>query len=370
MSQKTISPAPTAPLVPQTVVRIAPMMDWTDRHQRYFLRLITRRAMVYSEMITADAILHGDRDYLLGFDAEEHPVAVQLGGSDPGKLAQAARIAQDYGYDEINLNVGCPSDRVQSGRFGACLMLEPVLVGECLSAMRAAVDLPVTVKCRIGVDDQDGEETLDRFVAAVSGAGVRTLIVHARKAWLKGLSPKENRDIPPLDYNRVYRLKQDWPDLNIVINGGIENLDQANGHLDRLDGVMIGRAAYQNPYMLSGVDERFYGEDIAPRDRFGVIDDLLPYISDQLAFGEPLHAMTRHILQLFQGQPGARIWRRTLSEKACRPGAGRDVVQEARDLVHQAQIQSSSVFQDLAAAPPPEAIISQSAVEHAAKITS
>ncbi|MBX3508987.1 MAG: tRNA dihydrouridine(20/20a) synthase DusA [Parvibaculum sp.] len=309
------------------------MMDWTDRHDRFFLRLISRRALLYTEMVTTGAVLHGDRQRLLGFDASEHPVAVQLGGSEPAELAEAARIAADFGYDEVNLNVGCPSDRVQSGRFGACLMREPDLVARCVEAMRSAVTIPVTVKCRIGVDEQEPEEALPAMARAVRAAGCETLIVHARKAWLEGLSPKENRDIPPLDYPLVYRLKQSMPDMEIIINGGIATLDEAAAHMAYVDGAMLGRAAYQNPWLLAEVDSRFHGESAAPRSRLEVLEAFLPYVERELARGTHLHAMTRHILGLFQGQPGARAFRRHISENAPRPGAGIEVIREAMQKV-------------------------------------
>ena len=317
----------------RAAIAIAPMMDWTDRHDRFFLRLITRHALLYTEMVTTGAVLHGDRERLLGFDASEHPVAVQLGGSDPAELAEAARIAEGFGYDEVNLNVGCPSDRVQSGRFGACLMREPDLVARCVGAMRGAVSVPVTVKCRIGVDEQEPEEALPAMAQAVREAGCETLIVHARKAWLEGLSPKENRDIPPLDYPLVWRLKQAMPDMEIIINGGIATLDEAADHMAHVDGAMLGRAAYQNPYLLADVDRRFYGDAAAPLSRHEVIEAFLPYVERELARGTHLHAMTRHILGLFQGQPGARAFRRHISENAPRAGAGIEVIREAMQKV-------------------------------------
>ncbi len=313
------------------------MMDWTDRYDRFFLRLISRHALLYTEMVTAKAVLHGNRDHLLQFDEEEHPVAVQLGGSDPDELAQASAIAQTYGYDEINLNVGCPSDRVQSGRFGACLMAEPQLVARCVAAMRGAVSVPVTVKCRIGIDDQDSEAGLTEFVDTVAATGCRQFIVHARKAWLEGLSPKENREIPPLDYDRVYALKSDRSDLEVVINGGIGNLENADRHLTRVDGVMLGRAAYQNPYVLADVDRRYFGDDRTPPTRPEIVEALLPYIERRLQEGTPLNRMTRHILGLFQGEPGARAWRRYLSENAHRKGAGIEIVRRAAQEVELAQ---------------------------------
>ncbi|MDX5366898.1 MAG: tRNA dihydrouridine(20/20a) synthase DusA [Alphaproteobacteria bacterium] len=309
------------------------MMDWTDRHDRFFLRLISRRALLYTEMVTTGAVLHGDCQRLLAFDAAEHPVAVQLGGSEPAELAEAARIAADFGYDEVNLNVGCPSDRVQSGRFGACLMREPDLVARCIEAMRRAVSVPVTVKCRIGVDEQEPEEALPAMARAVREAGCETLIVHARKAWLEGLSPKENRDIPPLDYPLVYRLKQAMPQMEIIVNGGIATLDEAADHMARVDGAMLGRAAYQNPSLLAEADARFYGERAAPLSRHEVLEAFLPYVERELAQGTHLHAMTRHILGLFQGQPGARAFRRHISENAPRAGAGVEVIREAMQKV-------------------------------------
>ncbi len=312
---------------------IAPMMDWTDRHDRYFLRLITRRTRLYTEMVTTGAVIHGDRDHLLGFDVSEHPVALQLGGSDPGDLARAAAIGADRGYDEINLNVGCPSDRVQSGRFGACLMAEPDLVADCVAAMRAAVTIPVTVKHRIGIDRQDSYDELVQFVGTVAAAGCGVFIVHARKAWLQGLSPKQNREVPPLDYAVVHRLKADFPELAFVINGGIQNLDAAGNQLQRVDGVMLGRAAYQNPYLLAQVDRRFFGDSHPVPSRHQVVAELLPYIERHLQSGGKLKHVTRHILGLFQGCPGARAWRRQLSEQAYRDGAGPEVVRDALDRV-------------------------------------
>jgi tRNA-dihydrouridine synthase A len=309
------------------------MMEWTDRHCRYFLRLISRRAFLYTEMVTAEAVLYGNRDRVLGFSAEEHPVGLQLGGSDRGKLAAAAKIGADYGYDEINLNIGCPSDRVQSGRFGACLMAEPDLVAQCVSAMGDAAGLPVTVKCRIGIDDQDAEESLDRFIDGVADVGCRTFIVHARKAWLKGLSPKENRDVPPLDYGRVVRLKARRPDLEIVVNGGIESFEGAETHFGDVDGVMLGRAAYADPYLLAEVDRALFGVKARPPSRLEVFDRFAPYVEAQLANGARLNQMTRHILGLFHGQPRARAFRRHLAENAHLDGAGIDVLLAARRIV-------------------------------------
>jgi tRNA-dihydrouridine synthase A len=309
------------------------MMDWTDRHCRFFHRLLTARALLYTEMITAEAVLHGDRNRLLGFSPEEHPVALQLGGSDPAKLAEAAAIGADYGYDEINLNVGCPSDRVQEGRFGACLMAEPELVATCVSAMQARVTLPVTVKCRIGIDDQDSEDGLERFVSTVAGAGCRTFIVHARKAWLKGLSPKENREVPPLDYGRVWRLKAAHPELAIVINGGLGSLAEAAAHLEQVDGVALGRAAYQTPYLLAEVDTQLFGGAAAPPSRRAVVEALVPYAERHIRAGGRLNNIARHMLGLYHGQPRARAFRRYLSERAPHEGAGIAVLQEALRLV-------------------------------------
>jgi tRNA-dihydrouridine synthase A len=311
------------------------MMDWTDRHCRFFHRLLSARALLYTEMVTADAVLHGDRARLLGFSPEEHPVALQLGGSDPAKLAAAAAIGADWGYDEINLNVGCPSDRVQEGRFGACLMAEPPLVADCVAAMRARVAVPITVKCRIGIDDQDSEADLERFVATVAGAGCRTFIVHARKAWLQGLSPKENRDVPPLDYARVHRLKAAHPELEIVINGGIETLDAAAAHLAHVDGVALGRAAYQNPYLLAEVDRRLLGATGAPPSRRAVLEALLPYADRHLRAGGRLNNIARHILGLYHGRPRARAFRRHLSENAPRDGADIGILERALRLVEE-----------------------------------
>ncbi len=297
---------------------VAPMMDWTDRHCRAFHSVMSRRALLYTEMVTADAILHGDRDRLLGFSAVEHPVALQLGGSEPDKLAWAARIGAGYGYDEINLNVGCPSERVQSGAFGACLMREPNLVADCLSAMRAAVSIPVTVKHRLGVDDDDPRDRLFSFVETLARAGTTTFIVHARKAWLRGLSPKENREVPPLDYDLVAELKQARPELEIILNGGLGDLASARSELARVDGVMLGRAAYQTPAILLGVDPDIFGETapVASADQAALA--YRDYLVERLARGVALHAMTRHMLGLFAGRPGARQWRRILSEQAPR----------------------------------------------------
>ena len=309
------------------------MMEWTDRHCRYFLRLISRRTLLYTEMVTADAVLRGDRERLLQFNPAEHPLALQVGGSDPDRLAEAACIGTELGYDEINLNVGCPSDRVQAGRFGACLMAEPELVAECVSAMGAKARVPVTVKCRIGIDDQDAEESLDRFIDVVASGGCRTFILHARKAWLEGLSAKENRDVPPIDYGRVYRAKARRPDLTIVVNGGVGSLDEARSHLDHVDGVMLGRATYQDPYQLADVDSTFFGSSEAPPSRLDVLDRFMPYVEDELARGTRLNQMTRHILGLFHGQPRARSFRRVLAETAHLEGAGLDVLKAARRII-------------------------------------
>ena len=305
------------------------MMDWTDRHCRVFHRLMSRRARLYTEMLTTGAIIHGDRGRLLGFDPSEHPVALQLGGSDPADLATAAKIGEDFGYDEINLNVGCPSDRVKDGRFGACLMAEPALVAEGVAAMKRAVRIPVTVKCRIGIDDQDPELALDALARGVVAAGADALVVHARKAWLNGLSPKENRDIPPLDYDRVYRLKAALPNVPIIINGGIGSIAEAVRHLGHVDGVMLGRAAYQEPWRLLEVDPQLFGE-AAPYDTMkDVFEAMFPYIEGQLAQGTKLHSMTRHFVGAFHGVPGARAFRRHLAENGVRPGAGVDVLRDA-----------------------------------------
>lgn len=309
------------------------MMDWTDRHCRAFHRVLTKGALLYTEMAVDKAVIFGDRDKLIGFAAAEHPVAIQLGGSDPADLAQASRIAEDFGYCEVNLNVGCPSDRVQSGRFGACLMKEPDLVAECVSAMREAVSVPVTVKCRIGVDEQDPQEALFGFVDRVRKAGVTSFAVHARKAWLKGLSPKENRTIPPLDYDLVRRLKAERPELEIILNGGIETLDQGLAETQTLDGMMIGRAAYHDPFILAEADSRLFGRADPVSSRIEAVEAYRPYMTDRLAQGARLHDMTRHILGLFTGQPGARMWRRILSEKAPKRGAGMDVIDEALEAV-------------------------------------
>ena len=305
------------------------MMDWTDRHCRSFHRLFSRHARLYTEMVTAPAVIHGDRDRLIGFGAHEHPLALQLGGSDPRQLAEAARICADFGYDEINLNVGCPSDRVQGGNFGACLMRAPDLVAECVAAMKAAVAIPVTVKCRIGVDDQDPEEALDRLADAVVAAGTDALIVHARKAWLQGLSPRENRDVPPLDYDRVRRLKARLPQVPVILNGGLAGLDDAIREAEGLDGIMLGRAAYHTPELLAEVDPRLFGTPSPYPDTYAVLDAYAPYIEAHLAAGGRLVDITRHMLGLFPGQRGARLFRRRLATESVRPGAGLEVLTEA-----------------------------------------
>jgi len=308
---------------------VAPMMDWTDRHCRVFHRLLTRRARLYTEMVTADAVVFGPRERLIGFDAFERPLALQLGGSDPARLAQAAAIGAEFGYDEINLNCGCPSDRVQNGRFGACLMREPALVAECVAAMADAVKIPVTVKCRIGVDEQEPREALFALVEAVQPAGAAAVVVHARKAWLDGLSPKDNRTIPPLDYPLVYALKAAHPSLPIAINGGFDDLAAARAQLAFVDGVMLGRAAYQNPELLLGVDPQIFAAPAPFSDAFEAIEAYAPYLERELACGTRLHEMTRHLLGLFAGRPGARLYRRKLATLATRPGAGLAVLREA-----------------------------------------
>ncbi|MFC3323217.1 tRNA dihydrouridine(20/20a) synthase DusA [Mesorhizobium cantuariense] len=308
---------------------VAPMMDWTDRHCRFFHRQLTSRALLYTEMVVADAVIHGARERLLGFDDAEHPVALQLGGSDREKLAEAARIGEAFGYDEINLNVGCPSDRVQSGTFGACLMKVPDLVAGCVAAMKVAVTIPVTVKCRIGVDEQDPEPALDALAGGVFDAGADALWVHARKAWLEGLSPKENRDIPPLDYNRVYRLKARKPNEFIGINGGIQSIEEARTHLDHVDGAMLGRAAYHTPGILAGVDAAFYGAKSEAFDFAALIDTMADYAARHIEQGGRLGHVARHMVGLFHGLPGARRYRQILSTDATRPGAGPDVLKTA-----------------------------------------
>ncbi len=308
---------------------VAPMLDWTDRYCRYFLRQISRRVVLYTEMITTGALLHRDPARFLDYHPEEHPLALQLGGSDPDELAACARLAREWGYDEVNLNVGCPSDRVQSGRFGACLMAEPELVAECVRAMGEAVDIPVTIKHRIGIDDMDSYGQLTRFVAHVSAAGCYSFIVHARKAWLQGLSPKQNREIPPLRYELVHRLKGDFPGHEFIINGGIKTMGEIEHQLRHVDGVMIGREAYQNPWLLATADNRLFGVGRSIPTRLEVVERMRPFIEQQMAKGVPVHRITRHMLGLFQGQPGARAWRRHLSEHAHRPGSGAEILDQA-----------------------------------------
>jgi tRNA-dihydrouridine synthase A len=326
------------------IFAVAPMMEWTDRHCRVFHRLLTRKARLYTEMLTTGAIIHGARERLLGFSDIEHPVALQLGGSDPEDLAASARIGEDFGYDEINLNVGCPSDRVKDGRFGACLMAEPDLVAEGVHAMKRAVSIPVTVKCRIGIDDQDPEAGLDSFARKVVAAHADALIVHARKAWLEGLSPKENRNIPPLDYDRVYRLKASFPGLPVIINGGIVGIPEAKQHLAHVDGVMLGRAAYQEPWRLLGVDSELFGEEPPHATMRCALEAMTPYVENQLAGGARLHSITRHFVGAFHGVPGARAFRRHLAENGVRAGAGVDVLREAIALVDETLAFSSEVI--------------------------
>ncbi len=316
------------------------MLDWSDHHCRFFWRLLTRQALLYTEMVTTGALIHGDRERFLHFNEEEHPVALQLGGSDPAELARCARWAGEWGYDEVNLNCGCPSDRVQSGAFGACLMAQPQLVADCVKAMRDACDLPVTVKHRIGIDAMESYAELTDFIAPVADAGCEVFIVHARKAWLQGLSPKENREIPPLNYPWVYRLKRDFPHLTIVLNGGIQSLAECEEHLRHVDGVMLGREAYQNPWMLAEVDSILFGMDNPAASRDDVVAGLLPYVERQLARGAHLNHITRHILGLYQGVPGARKFRRHLSENAYKKDAGLEVLTRAYGLVREAQEQA------------------------------
>ncbi len=319
------------------------MMDWTDRHCRAFHRVLSARALLYTEMVTANAVIFGDRDRLLGYSPQEHPIAVQLGGSDPEALAKAAAICADWGYDEINLNVGCPSDRVQGGNFGACLMRDPTLVAACVAAMKAAVAIPVTVKCRLGVDEQDPETALDALADAVLAAGADGLIVHARKAWLQGLSPKENRDIPPLDYDRVYRLKARLPGVPVSLNGGLTTLETAQAQLAHVDGVMLGRAAYQQPELLLRVDSLFFGEPDPHADAFAAVEAFEPYIAAHLATGGRLHDITRHMLGLFPGRPGARAYRRHLAMEGVKSEAGLDVLRTAVNEVRRAEERRSLV---------------------------
>lgn len=321
---------------PDHRLSVAPMMDWTDRFDRAFLRRITRHTLLYTEMVVTGAILFGQRDRFLDFDAEEQPLALQLGGSDPHELAQCARIAEDWGYQEVNLNVGCPSDRVSAGRFGACLMGDPALVADCVKAMRDATSLPVTVKHRIGIDDLDSYDLLKRFIETVEAAGCETFIVHARKAWLTGLSPKENREIPPLRHDVVHDLKRDYPHLEIILNGGLRSVEECLPHLDDLDGCMIGRAAYETPYVLADADRLIYGDPRPVPDRFEVIEAYLPYMAEKMTRGVPIGRMVRHILELFHGQPGGRLWRRHLSQNAYLKDATLQVIEDALDIVRRA----------------------------------
>ncbi len=323
--------APSSPTEPNRRFSVAPMLDWTDKHCRYFHRLLSQHALLYTEMVTTGALLHGDSDRFLHFNAAEHPVALQLGGSDPVALAECAKMAEQWGYAEVNLNVGCPSDRVQNGMFGACLMADPQRVADCVASMQQAVSIPVTVKHRIGIDDQDSYAFLCRFIDIVSAAGCSSFIVHARKAILQGLSPKQNRDIPPLDYDRVYQLKQDYPQLELIINGGIKTLAECDQHLQRLDGVMIGREAYQNPLLLAEVDQTLFAGE--PVDLDAMLLQLCDYCEQQLAHGAQLGWITRHILGLYQGQPGARRFRRFISENAFKPGADVTVLKQALALI-------------------------------------
>ena len=312
---------------------VAPMLDWTTRDFRYFIRLITKHSLLYTDMVTTGALMHGDAARFLAHDETEGPLALQLGGSDPTTMAQCAVMAEDWGYDEVNINVGCPSDRVQSGLFGACLMAEPNLVADCVAEMQARVAIPVTVKTRLGIDEQDSYEFLSQFVELVSSAGCKTFILHARKAWLSGLSPKENRDVPPLNYDRVYQIKRDYPDLQIAINGGVQTLEEVQTHLQQVDGTMIGRVAYHDPYRLATADSVIFGKADQGLSRHEVIEAMLPYISGRMAVGRSLKSMTRHLLGLFQGQPGAKAWRRYLSEQAHLKGARIQVLEDALKLV-------------------------------------
>lgn len=315
--------------MPNHLISIAPMMDWTDRHDRYFLRLIAPHVLLYTEMVTANAIIHGDFQRFLEFHPLEHPVALQLGGSEPNKLVHSAKLGEQFGYDEINLNVGCPSDRVKSGRFGACLMREPSLVADCISAMNQAVKIPVTVKCRIGIDNNDSYEELTQFISTIANIGCKTFIIHARKAWLNGLSPKENREIPPLRYDVVRQIKQDFPHLTIIVNGGIKTLVDIEEHLKFVDGVMIGREAYTNPYFLTEIESKYFSSPEQVKTRHEIIEQFIPYIEEQLKNNIKLSNITRHILGLFQGQKGGRIWRRHLSENAHKNDANIDVIYAA-----------------------------------------
>lgn len=310
---------------------VAPMLDCTDRHERYLARLISKNTVLYTEMITTGALLFGHKPRFLDFDHAEHPVALQLGGSDPDAMAQSAELVQQWGYDEVNINVGCPSDRVQSGSFGACLMQNPQLVADNVKQMQAAVDIPVTVKCRIGVDEQDPREALWALVDASANAGCKVFLVHARKAWLKGLSPKENRDVPPLDYDLVYQLKADFPELDIIINGGISTIEDSLAHLNHVDGVMMGREAYSNPYIMARVDQEIYGDDVAPRTRDEVLAEYIKYTEDRLQNGSRLNHLSKHIVGLYHGEPRSRLWRRHISQNAHIPGSGTDILRAAYD---------------------------------------
>lgn len=314
---------------PGFTVSVAPMMDWTDRHCRWFHRQLSSHVLLYTEMVTANAIIHGDRNYLIGFNPAEHPIALQIGGSEPLALAQAAKIGEDFGYDEININIGCPSDRVQSGRFGACLMAEPDLVAQCYSAMSKAVDIPVTVKCRLGIDDQNLNQTLPEFIEKVSSAGCEHFIIHARKAWLKGLSPKENRDVPPLNYDLVKAMKAAYPALEIVLNGGLKTLAAAQSESEGLNGVMFGRAAYHSPWILTDIDQLFYGAPVFSASRQDITENIIDYVSKIQDTDRSAKAIIRHIMGLYAGQAGARHWRRTLSEGLAARKAPSDIIQSA-----------------------------------------
>jgi len=322
-------------MLPERLISVAPMMDYTDRHDRYFLRIISKKTWLFTEMITTNTLLHGDAQRFLKYNQSEHPLALQLGGSIPADLATCSKMAEDFGYDEVNLNVGCPSDRVQSGRFGASLMAEPDLVARCVADMQSAVKIPVSVKCRIGIDEQDEYKHLRNFIHTVSESGCRIFVIHARKAWLQGLSPKENRDIPPLNYAAIYRIKSEFPQLEIIINGGIQTLDDAKNHLQYVDGTMIGRAAYHNPYILAHVDQGLFGEQTAVWTRKQILEQFLPYVEQQMKQGVSLTQMSRHILGLFQGLKGAKAWRRHISENAYKPGADINLLIEAAKLVEE-----------------------------------
>lgn len=323
-------------MLPKRLLSIAPMMDYTDRHERYFLRLISKYTWLYTEMLTTNTLIHGDAERFLRFHPREHPVALQLGGSNPADLATCSQLAQEFGYDEINLNVGCPSDRVKSGKFGACLMYEPSLVARCIETMRSKVSIPVSVKCRLGIDDQDEHKDLKNFVQTVAGAGCEIFIIHARKAWLQGLNPKENRDVPPLNYPVVHRIKQEFSQLQIIINGGLKTLESAKLQLKHVDGAMIGREAYHNPYMLSAADSLIYGnENCVVPSRKAILEQYLPYIERQLRDGIHLTQISRHLLGLFQGVPGAKAWRRYISENAHKKGAGVEIIEQAMALVQE-----------------------------------